>query len=69
MPNQRASNKKSLSFWIPDHVKARLDAFCIEHGMTKSDAVQQMLESMLDELESQDSQTEKGGKSKAKAKR
>lgn len=69
MPNQRSKDKKSLTFWIDKRVKMRLEAFCKEKGVTRTDAIRQILESRLDELESQDSQTEKGGKSKAKAKR
>ena len=56
MPNKRDPNKKSLSFWIENETKERLETFCQKEGITKSQAVSQILESMLDELETQGDQ-------------
>ena len=63
MPNQRNPNKKSLSFWIEAQTKERLEAFCKQENLTKSEAVSQILEAMLDELETKDRQNKKGEQS------
>jgi len=68
MPNQRSKDKKSLTFWVSDDIKNRLEDYCREQDMSRTDAIQKSIELMLAELENQDHQKQKASRPKKRAK-